>query len=192
MSEKNIQIIESLEMRTLEHEHKVETHLHKAEEAKAETRRLKELEAARYEATKESAEIKKVLEKLKASNTEAAKDNDISNRPIGPDLKKSTFNKEIRHIRRKLNKTDRLGSRIIHQPIVRTVSEASSKTITRPSGLLGGGLVAFLGTTTYLYLAKHIGLTYNYSVFLFLLVIGFVLGLIAETLVHVFKGRRTV
>jgi len=43
--------------------------------------------------------------------------------------------------------------------------------------LLGGGILALLGTSSYLYLAKHIGFTYNYSVFLILFFGGFILGL---------------
>jgi hypothetical protein len=69
-------------------------------------------------------------------------------------------------------------------------SEAAGRTVSRPSGLLGGGLVAFLGTTGYLYLARHIGFTYNYLVFLLLLAGGFILGVSLELLVHLATGSR--
>ena len=105
-------------------------------------------------------------------------------------LKQITLNREIRHLQRKLPTAERLLSRTIHQPIVRAVSEATGQTISRPSGLLGGGLVAFLGTSGYLYLAKHLGFRYNYLVFLVLFAGGFALGLTLELLIHVATRSR--
>ena len=87
---------------------------------------------------------------------------------------------------------DRALSRIIHQPVVSRLSEGVGQSLTRPSGLLGGSLVAFLGSSGYLYLARHIGFTYNYSVFWLLLVGGFVFGIGLEMLVWLLTvGRRS-
>jgi len=109
---------------------------------------------------------------------------------INSHLKKLTLNRELKSIRRKLPKNERMLSGFVHQPVVRVVSEAASKTVTRPSGMLGGGIVAFLGSTGYLYLAKHIGFTYNYFVFLLLFVGGFVVGLVLELLVYMATSSR--
>lgn len=103
---------------------------------------------------------------------------------INQDLKKITLQRELTQIRRKLSAPDRALSKIIHQPVVRAVSEASAKTISRPSGLLGGGIVAFIGTTGYLLLAKNLGFNrYNYVIFLVLFAAGFVIGMVLELLV---------
>jgi hypothetical protein len=191
MSEKHKGSIEVFESHPIEHERSIEAHDHEAEKARAETRQSEDLEAARREIIKESSEKDKVLDKISAEHSQEAKEHEIeSRRPVNSDLKQATFNKEIRHIRRKLSSSDRLGSKFIHQPIVKNLSEISSKTITRPSGLLGGGIVAFLGTSTYLYLTKHMGLRYNYSIFLFLLIAGFILGLIIEAVIRMARGRR--
>jgi hypothetical protein len=80
-------------------------------------------------------------------------------------------------------------SKLIHQPAVRAVSEVGAKTVSRPSGLLGGGLLAFLGSSTYLFMTKYIGFRYNYLVFLLLFVGGFVLGLVLELLVRLVRPR---
>jgi hypothetical protein len=111
-------------------------------------------------------------------------------RQVNTQLKQITLQRELQHIRRKLPRPERVLSRIVHQPVVRAVSESASKTISRPSGLLGGGLVAFIGTSGYLYLARHIGFTYNYLIFLVLLAGGFVIGLALELLVYVVLGSR--
>lgn len=109
---------------------------------------------------------------------------------INRELKAITLRRELQTIRRQLSTPQRALSRIIHQPVVRRVSEATANTVSRPSGLLGGGLVAFLGTSGYLYLAQDSGFRYNYSVFLALFAGGFVLGLILEYLVYLATARH--
>lgn len=126
---------------------------------------------------------------------EALKAAEKSERPATPtqinrELKQITLRRELQNIRRKLPAPQRLLSKVIHQPAVRVVSETAGKTLSRPSGLLGGGLVAFLGTSGYLYLARHIGFAYNYLVFLLLLVGGFILGLALELLVYLATSSR--
>ena len=109
---------------------------------------------------------------------------------VNRELKAITLRRELQQIRRQLPATQRRLSQLVHQPVIRVVSEAASKSVSRPSGLLGGGLVAFLGCSGYLYLAKHIGFTYNYFVFILLFVLGFGIGLLLELVVWLVIGRR--
>lgn len=109
---------------------------------------------------------------------------------INQELKNITLGRELKQIRRKLKAPDRVLSKVVHQKAVRAVSEASSKTLARPSGLLGGGIVAFVGTTSYLLLTRHIGMQYNYFVFLVLFFGGFLLGLGLELAVWAFTKRN--
>ena len=111
-------------------------------------------------------------------------------RQVNRELKQITLRRELLNIQRKLPAPQRVLSRVIHQPAVRIVSQAAGQTVSRPSGLLGGGLLAFFGTTGYLYLARHIGFAYNYLVFLLLLGGGFILGLGLELLVHLATASR--
>lgn len=99
------------------------------------------------------------------------------------ELKQVTLQRELTHIRRHLSAPQRRLSKIIHQPVVRKVSEVSSKTVSRPSGLLGGGIMAFVGSSSYLYLAKNQGFRYNYAVFLALFFGGFLVGVALELIV---------
>ena len=135
------------------------------------------------------------LNDTRANAMEALKASEKAAQPVTPsyinrELKQITLQRELQQIRRKLPAPQRLLSRIIHQPVVRTVSQVAGQTVSRPSGLLGGSLVAFLGTSGYLYLARHIGFTYNYLVFLVLLAAGFVLGLGLEFLVYLATRSR--
>jgi hypothetical protein len=104
---------------------------------------------------------------------------------ISRDLESITLRRELNGLQRQESMPERTLSKLIHQPVVRKVSEAASGTVSRPSGILGGGVLAFIGTSSYLYLAKHMGFEYNFGVFILLFAGGFVLGIALEMLVHV-------
>ena len=105
---------------------------------------------------------------------------------INKDLQTTGLANELSHIRKKLNPIDQTASKIIHSPIIRILSNKSSNTIARPSGLLGGAVVAFTGSLMYLFFAKTVGIKYNYLMYLILFVCGFILGLIVELLFKIF------
>lgn len=109
---------------------------------------------------------------------------------IDRNLRQISLSRELKQIRRRLPASDRALSRIIHQPAIRVISGTTAKSLSRPSGLLGGGLMAFVGTSGYLYLAKHIGFTYNYVIFFGLFIGGFLLGLLLELVVWSLTARR--
>lgn len=145
------------------------------------------LEQARSEVQQETAKADNPLERLQAAEkaTEGAQPTHVNR-----ELKGITLKRELKQIQRKLPAGQRAFSKIVHQPVVRVVSETASKSVSRPSGLLGGGLVAFLGSSSYLYLAKHVGFTYNYFVFILLFALGFVVGLVLELIVWTLTARR--
>lgn len=114
------------------------------------------------------------------------------NQPLYLDktVKKLRMKQSLSQVQRELMPLERGLSKVIHQPAIRAASEVSAKTITRPSGLLGGGLLAFLGSSAYLFMAKYIGFRYNYLVFLLLFVGGFLLGLLLEMLVRLVRPHN--
>jgi hypothetical protein len=111
---------------------------------------------------------------------------------INTQLKQISLRRELQQIQRKLPARQKALSKVIHQPAIRRVSELSAKTVSRPSGLLGGGVLALVGTSGYLYLAKHIGFSYNYGVFLLLFAGGFALGITLEVLISLTFARRKI
>src|SRR3712207_7384139 len=56
--------------------------------------------------------------------------------------------------------------------------------------LFRSGLCALVGTSAYLFIARHYGFEYNYLVWLLLFVGGFALGLLLELLVALATRRR--
>jgi hypothetical protein len=109
---------------------------------------------------------------------------------IDSSLKNITLSRALHSIRRKENVADRTLSKVIHKPAVRIASEAAGASISRPSGMLGGGLLAFAGSSAYLYMARHYGFTYNFGVVVLLFAAGFALGLALELLVHAATASR--
>lgn len=103
---------------------------------------------------------------------------------IDRNLKQKAYKKEIHRIQTHLPKSQRSFSKFIHSPAIESASEAGGKTVARPSGLLGGGLVALVGSSTLLIISRHYGFSYNFFVFLVLLVGGFFVGLLIEMLVR--------
>src|SRR5579864_1500739 len=99
---------------------------------------------------------------------------------IGKDLKNQALFRTLKNVRQHLSLPDRTLSKVVHQPVVDAASELGSKTIARSSGVLGGGVCAFLGSLLYLYLAKHNGFHYNYLLFLLFFIGGFAAGLSIE------------
>lgn len=109
---------------------------------------------------------------------------------VGSEAKELTYQRTLLKVRRHLSPLGRATSKVIHQRAVEAVSEAAGKTVARPSGLLGGGLVAFVGTSAYYYMTRHYGYDYRYSVFLALLVGGFIAGWLAESIFKTFRHPK--
>jgi flagellar biosynthesis GTPase FlhF len=108
------------------------------------------------------------------------------------ELKEMAYKRTLSRVRQQMSAPDRLVSRIIHQPTVNAISEAASKTIGRPSGLLGGGFLSLVGTSAYYYMTKHYGYEYSYLVFILLLAGGLIAGWLVEALWYLFKSRKKV
>lgn len=105
-------------------------------------------------------------------------------------LKADAFKRAQKNIRSNLSAPDKVMSKLIHQPVIDSVSNAASKTVARPSVLLGGGIGAFAGSAALLYLAKHNGFTYNYTVIFVLFIGGFFVGALAELLIKALFRRK--
>lgn len=105
-------------------------------------------------------------------------------------LKNDAYKRTIRKVQSQLPLPERVASRIIHQPVIDSVSTAAGKTVARPSGFFFGSLFALLGSSAFLYMTKHYGFRYNYAVLFMLFVGGFALGLIFELIVRVVFRRK--
>jgi hypothetical protein len=134
-----------------------------------------------------SNELLNPLERLQAAENESETSSPAF---IDRTLRQISLRRELQHVQRALPPAQRLLSKVVHQPVVRVVSETAGASVGRPSGLLGGGLFALLGTSFYLYYAKQIGFTYNYFVFFLLFLVGFALGIAFEFVARMLARSR--
>lgn len=104
------------------------------------------------------------------------------NRPvlINKELRNVTYKRTLKRTQSKLPTAQKALSKIIHQPLVESVSDATSKTVARPSGVFMGGLFAFLGSSVFLWVSKHYGYEYNFFIFMMFFIGGFFIGLLVE------------
>lgn len=108
---------------------------------------------------------------------------------VNHELKSLALNRTLSRVRRQLSSPNRLLSKVIHQPAVQSISEATAKTVARPTGLLTGSLVALVGSSLALYLARHYGFSYNYLLIFVLFIGGYVAGFVVDLVVWLWRRR---
>lgn len=146
-------------------------------------------EATSVETLSEAAK-EKAVSGQEYSAGEAPKDSSQNLYAAHGSLKAETYRRTMRHVRHDLRPVDRTFSKIIHNPKVEAISAVAGKTVARPSGILGGGIAALVGSTFLLIIARYYGFTYNYTVFLLLLLGGFVAGILVELAIKAFRRNR--
>jgi uncharacterized membrane protein YsdA (DUF1294 family) len=172
--------------------------LAKPENNKEQNEKLKEL-VTKAERAKDNKELipeltKKAEEQAISAEDypKAEKENKQANSLfVSRELKHQTFVRTITRVRKRLPKPQRALSKVVHQPAVDAVSRIGEKTIARPSGLLGGSILAFFGSSAFLWAARHYGFTYNYLLFFLLFVAGFMIGMIIELAIAAARRKRT-
>lgn len=110
--------------------------------------------------------------------------------PPNAQLKAQTLHLTLKETRKKLSGSQKVLSKVIHQPQVDTISNVTGKTIARPSGMLFGGLFALIGSALYLYASYHYHFTYKYIAFSIFFVGGFIIGLIIEFITKLTRKNK--
>ncbi len=121
---------------------------------------------------------------------ESSKETDQQPIYVNKELKDLAYQRTLRRARNKLSPPARMMSRVIHQPAVEAVSEVAGKTIARPSGILMGGIMAFFGSSAFLWAAKHYGFRYNFLLFALFFAGGFFVGLLIELGIYLAKRKN--
>ena len=109
---------------------------------------------------------------------------------VNKEIKGIAYKRTLRKTQSKLPPVSRAFSKVIHNPMVDKTSEVAGKTVARPSGILFGGIFSFIGSSLFLWAARHYGYEYNFLLFVIFFAGGFFVGLIIELLI--FSIRRKV
>lgn len=169
-----------------------------AEKAKEHLEALKsraEKDAEKHKSGEHMDAIKKSVESQAISAkeimpAESAANNAPQDGYINRELKDMAFRRTMKNTRRHMGAPSRLVSKVIHQPVVEKVSEVASSTVARPSGIIGGGLFAVMGSILLLWITKKYGYEYNYLMFIIFMAVGFAVGLCVELALHVTLAKR--
>lgn len=105
------------------------------------------------------------------------------------EYRQHAYDQLIKKVRGRLPKSQRLASKILHQPTVERLSDIGSRTVARPSGVLFGSICSFIGSFIAYFFAKRYGYDMTYSVFIASFLGGFLAGIIIEAL---YKGFRAL
>lgn len=108
---------------------------------------------------------------------------------INGELKNMAYKRTMKRVQKRLPAPARAFSKVVHNPAVEAVSEVAGKTVARPSGILVGGIFAFIGSSIFLWITKHYGYEYNYLLFALFFVGGFFIGLTVELGLRVANRR---
>lgn len=108
---------------------------------------------------------------------------------VNKELKDIAYKRTLKKTQSKLSPTSRLFSKVIHQPVIEKASEVAGNTVARPSGILFGGIFSFLGSSGFLWAAKHYGYEYNFLLFIIFFAGGFLIGLAIELILWALKSR---
>lgn len=164
----------SHEYKTQEHEKRLEKH-HETAANKARHEHQDQIDKILKTIEREAKQSKdiKVEKNFEVDNTSTASraNSDISQRALKQNLLK---------IQKDLPAQDKVFSKFVHRPAVEAISEAASKTVARPSGLLFGGAAALAANIIVLVICRYYGYEYNYLVGVLSFGVGFALGLFVE------------
>ena len=152
----------------------------------------------KHEHAEKLEEIRSTIEQKAVSSEELSKEHaeQAPSRPehtmhVNRELKSMAYKRTLARARRQLPAPSRALSKVIHQPTIEAVSEFAGKTVVRPSGVLAGGIAAFIGSSLFLWIARHYGYEYNFLLFALLFVGGFFIGLLVELLMRLNLRRRS-
>lgn len=106
---------------------------------------------------------------------------------VNKNLKDIAYSRTMTRVRKKLSAPSRAFSAFTHSPLIDKPSEFASKTVARPSGMLGGALFALGGTLLLLWTVNTYGYEYNYLGVVALFVGGALFGLVAEGFIRFLK-----
>jgi hypothetical protein len=178
--------------------HTPETNSEKLDLSQEQARNLERLREAAEHAPEQSpetlTELQQSAEQQAISGKEITVDEHETTNGTQPygvhqTLKSNAYKHTLSRVQSRLSAPERGFSKLIHQSTVESVSNTSAKTLARPSGILGGGLLALVGSSYLLYAAKHYGYHYNFFVFFLLFIIGFAAGILLEAITRLLRRK---
>ena len=158
---------------------------------KLDTKLEKEIEQSGGNPENDVLEARRSIEQQAVSGKETMPDSSekSSSTSITKAEKTRTYKMTMNRMQSKLSPTSKSFSKFIHTPFVEKSSEVLGASVARPSGILGAGIIGFVGFTTVIYFAKRNGfeISNRYALVVILFVGGWALGLLVELVIRALK-----
>ena len=142
----------------------------------------------------ETGELKQEVEQhaLSSDETLVDKKEETASHEFGgyAELKSQTYSQTLRKVRSRLSSPEQALRKVMHNKAVESASNVVGRTAARPSGILGGGIFALLGSSILLYMSKSAGFEYNFFVFFIFLGGGFIVGVLVELIIRFIRKAR--
>ncbi len=155
----------------------------------------KEAKTAEGRSSKELKETRRTVESEAISGKEHLPgngENKNNQQSITKAEKTRTYKMTMSRMQGQLSGSSRTFSKFIHNPYVEKTSAFIGSTVARPSGILGAGVIGFVGITFVMYFARRNGfeISNNYSLVAILFVGGWTLGLLIELTFRIIRKTR--
>ena len=129
--------------------------------------------------------------KAKSSKTsKSPKESTGTSNQIPKKLKKRTYSETMLGIESKLPSIEGFFSKFMRLPFVDGLGNILARSILRPSGLLGAGIVSIASLLFLIAVSQTTGFMLSGSEFFYSLFAGWILGLAAEACVLLFRGTN--
>lgn len=165
--------------------HEVKTNKSETETAISPEKAKENLESLRHEVAEKAISKEDVV--IGSSEKESA---NTSQPLIDKELKGVMLTRTIARVQKHLKPAERTFSKVIHNKPVDKISSVGEKTVARPYGILGGALLAFLGSVFSTFISKQFGLNYNLFLFVLLFGAGYIIATLLEGVVRLIQKTK--
>lgn len=161
--------------------------LRDAREKAAELAPRDTLEEVRTEALEKAASIERGKEKPAAREKSPA---ERRRGPVSVDARELSYKTKMHEIQTHMTPAQRTFSKVIHNKVVDSVSEAVGNTVARPNAILSGAITAFLFSLATLMVAKHYGYRLSGFEAIGAFTAGWLIGILYDFFKVMVTGKR--
>ena len=105
-------------------------------------------------------------------------------------LRQESYRRTLSDARTDLTPTQRIGSKLLHAPVIDIMGELLTKTIVRPHAILFGAILAFITLLVIYITARHNGYLIQGSEVIVAFAVGWIVGILYDFFYIMITGKR--
>ena len=104
--------------------------------------------------------------------------------------KDHAFKSTMESVQQQLSPAERAFSKIIHNPVIESISNAASKTVARPNAILAGSITACIVVLAVYLIARQYGYALSGAETIFAFAFGWIVGIVYDFLKAMITGSK--